>query len=345
MVHDLKKVAGARKAKLPAFVGPQLATLVKEPPAGDFWLHELKFDGYRMLCRIDRGKVTIWSRNEKEWTGKFVNVEQSVKQLPLTSAILDGEIVVVDAHGQSSFQKLQRAMGKSVNSGFVYEIFDLLYLDGYDLTRMPLQERKRLLKVLCAGGRGTIRYSEHFEGNGDAFFKHACEYGIEGIVSKLADSTYDSTRNRSWLKVKCNKQQEFVIAGYTRSSKGLPGFGSLVLGVYEKGKLIYAGRVGTGFTFKQRSDLKKQLDKLSRQTSPLAVVPNGTGLRETKWTHPKMVAEVAFTEWTSDGSIRHPSFQGLREDKTPREVLREEPTSGSGKSKTKPKRSRRHQRS
>jgi bifunctional non-homologous end joining protein LigD len=124
------------------------ATLVKEPPAGDFWLHELKFDGYRMLCRIDRGKVTIWSRNEKEWTGKFANVEPSEKALPLTTAILDGEIVIVDAHGQSSFQKLQRAMGKSVKSGFVYEVFDLLYLDGYDLTRVPLHERKRLLKVL-----------------------------------------------------------------------------------------------------------------------------------------------------------------------------------------------------
>ena len=128
MVHDLKKLAGARKAKLPAFVAPQLATLVKEPPAGDLWLHELKFDGYRMLCRIDRGKVTVWSRNEKEWTGKFANVEESLKSLPLTTAILDGDIVVVDAHGQSSFQKLQRAMGKSVNSRFVYEIFDLIYL-------------------------------------------------------------------------------------------------------------------------------------------------------------------------------------------------------------------------
>jgi bifunctional non-homologous end joining protein LigD len=303
MVHDFKKLAGARKAKLPAFLAPQLATLVKEPPVGDLWLHELKFDGYRMLCRIDRGKVTVWSRNEKEWTGKFANVEQSVKALPLTTAILDGEIVIVDAHGQSSFQKLQRAMGKSVNSGFVYEIFDLIYLDGYDLTRVPLKERKRLLEELCAAGRGTIRYSEHFEGNGDAFFKHACEYGIEGIVSKLADSTYDSTRNRSWLRVKCNKQQEFVIAGYTPSEKGLPGFGALILGVYEKGKLVYAGRVGTGFTFQERGDLKKQLVPLSRPSTPFAVTPKDRGLREAIWVEPKLIAEVGFTEWTSDRSI------------------------------------------
>jgi bifunctional non-homologous end joining protein LigD len=216
---NINKLTRARKAKLPGFVAPQLATLVKEPPSGEERLHELKFDGYRMLCRIDRGQVTVWSRNEKEWTGKFANVEKSIKSLPLTTAILDGEIVIVDAHGQSSFQRLQRAMGKSASSEFVYEVFDLIYLDGYDLTRVPLKERKRVLKELCSGGRGTIRFSEHFEGNGDAFFKHACEYGIEGIVSKLADSTYDSTRNRSWLKVKCNKQQEFVIAGYIPSDK------------------------------------------------------------------------------------------------------------------------------
>ena len=134
---DIKKILGARKSPLPKFIAPQLATLVKEPPSGDKWLHELKFDGYRMLCRIDRGKVTVWSRNEKEWTGKFANVEESVKALPLTTAILDGEIVIVDAHGQSSFQKLQRAMGKSINAGFLYEVFDLIYLDGYDLTRVP----------------------------------------------------------------------------------------------------------------------------------------------------------------------------------------------------------------
>src|SRR6202158_1717326 len=289
-------------------------------------MHELKFDGYRMLCRIDRGKATFWSRNEKEWTAKFLNVVESVKSLPLTTAILDGEIVMVDAQGHSSFQKLQRAMSKSATSAFVYEVFDLIYLDGYDLTWVSLKERKRLLKGLCTGSRATTRYSEHLVGNGDAFFKHACEYGIEGIVSKLADSTYDSTRNRSWLKVKCNKQQEFVIAGYTPTEKGLPGFGALILGVYEKGKLVYAGRVGTGFTFKERGDLKKQLVKLSRPSTPFAVPPKDRGLREAGWVEPKLIAEVVFTEWTSDGSIRHPSFQGLREDKKARDVVRELPS-------------------
>src|SRR5712692_4827823 len=338
---DIKKVLGARKSKLPSFIPPQLATLVKEPPSGDEWLHELKFDGYRMLCRIDRGRVTVWSRNGKDWTEKFQNVVEVVKFLKATSAMLDGEIVIVDAQGRSSFQKLQRAMGKATTTGFAYEVFDVIYLDGFSLTQTPLKHRKELLKSLVgSNSRSVIRYSEHISGSGDEFFKHACEYGIEGIVSKLANSHYESTRNRNWLKVKCAKQQEFVIAGYTPSSKGLPGFGSLVLGVYEKGKLVYAGRVGTGFTFKQRSDLKKQLDKVARKTSPLAVVPKDPGLRETKWTEPKMIAEVAFTEWTSDGSIRHPSFQGLREDKNPKDVVREQPAAGRGKAKARSKRSR-----
>jgi bifunctional non-homologous end joining protein LigD len=311
--------------------------LVKEPPSGDEWLHELKFDGYRMLCRLDRGRVTVWSRNGKDWTEKFQNVVEAVKSLKATSAMLDGEIVIVDAQGRSSFQKLQRAMGKTTTSGFAYEVFDLMYLDGYSLTQTPLKHRKELLKNLVgSNSHGVIRYSEHISGNGDQFFRHACKYEIEGIVSKLANSHYESTRNRNWLKVKCAKQQEFVIAGYTPSSKGLPGFGSLVLGVYEKGKLVYAGRVGTGFTFKQRSDLKKQLDKLSRETSPLAIVPKDPGLRETHWTEPKMIAEVAFAEWTSDGSIRHPSFQGLREDKNPKHVVRELPAASTNRIKRNP---------
>lgn len=323
---DPTKLPGARKTALPGFLAPQLATLVKEAPAGDQWVHELKFDGYRMICRIARGKVQFWSRNGKDWTTKFPNLVEAMKSLPAKTAILDGEIVIVDEDGRSSFQKLQRAMGKGVTATFVYEAFDILYLDGFNLTQAPLLQRKLLLKKLCkAAGQDSVVYSEHIEGNGEAFFKEACKHGIEGIISKLADSKYESTRNKSWLKVKCNKEQEFVIAGYTPTSTSLPGFGSLILGVYEKGKLVYAGRVGTGFSFKKRIELKKQLDKLARAKSPFAITPKDPGLREAVWTEPKLVAQVAFTEWTSDGSIRHPSFKGLREDKSAREVIREIP--------------------
>ncbi len=323
---DPRKIPGARKASMPEFTPPQLATLVKEPPTGPGWLHELKFDGYRMLVHLNRGKVHFWSRNGKDWTEKFSSLEKPLKKLPITSAILDGEVVVVDQKGRSSFQKLQQSM-KGAPAAFIFQVFDVIYLDGYSLTRTPLKERKELLEKLLGPDRskGQIRYSDHVEGNGAQFFKQACEFGIEGIVSKLEDSPYESTRNKNWLKVKCIKRQEFVIAGYTPSKKAFPGFGSLVLGVYDKGKLVYSGRVGTGFSIKQRLELQKMIDRIAQPSMPFAVKPKDPGLRDTHWAKPQLVAEVEFTEWTEDGSIRHPSFQGLREDKKATEVVREEP--------------------
>jgi bifunctional non-homologous end joining protein LigD len=211
---------------------------------------------------------------------------------------------------------------------FVFEVFDLIYLDGYSLTQTPLRDRKAVLEQLLANQKvkGALRYSDHVEGNGEAFFKQACEYGIEGIVSKLAASSYESTRNRNWLKTKCIKRQEFVIVGYTPSKNDFPGFGSLILGVYEKRKLIYCGRVGTGFSIKQRLDLQKKLDRLSQAAMPLASIPKDPGLRAAHWAKPQLVGEVEFMEWTADGVIRHPSFQGLREDKKPTDIVREEPS-------------------
>jgi bifunctional non-homologous end joining protein LigD len=323
----LKKVPGARKVAMPEFVSPELATLVKAPPEGRQWFHELKFDGYRMLCNRSGGQVRFWSRNQKDWTHKFSHIGKAVKALQVNSAILDGEVVAVDDSGRASFQKLQQSLGKTGDAGFVYQIFDLIYLEGYDLTQTPLKDRKLLLAEVLesAGETGILRYSDHVEGNGIEFFKQACKLGIEGVVSKLADSRYESTRSRSWLKAKCLKRQEFVIAGYTKSDKDFPGFGALVLGVYDKGKLVYAGRAGTGFSIKQRLDLRKKLDRLIRASSPFAVVPKDPGLRKAVWTTPQLVGEVAFTEWTADGYIRHPSFKGLREDKKARDVVREEP--------------------
>jgi bifunctional non-homologous end joining protein LigD len=318
-----------RKVVMPDFIPPQLATLAKEPPRGDEWLHELKFDGYRMLCHLNRGQVRFWSRNHIDWTPRFPNLAKAIKALPAQGVILDGEVVAMDAAGRTSFQRLQQSIGKSGDSGFVVQLFDLLYLNGFNLTGVPLIERKLLLAKLLESTttRSSLRYSDHIEGQGAVFFKQACELGIEGIVSKLANSPYESTRSRNWLKVKCIKRQEFVIAGYTPSEKGLPGFGALVLGVYDKGKLIYAGRVGTGFSFQQRLDLRKKLDRHVQASFAFAQKPKDPGLRHAVWTKPQLVAEVAFTEWTDEGSIRHPSFQGLREDKKPSEVVREEPSS------------------
>jgi bifunctional non-homologous end joining protein LigD len=328
-VKQLKNLPGARKAPMPEFVPPQLAMLLDKPPEGNEWLHELKFDGYRLLCHLNRGHVRFWTRNHKDWTDKFPNVGRAVKSLPLTSAILDGEVVAIDASGRTSFQKLQQSISRTADAGFVFHIFDLIYIQGFNLTKTPLRERKLVLAELLESvdDRSPLRYSDHIEGNGAKFFKQACEFGVEGIMSKLANSTYESTRSRNWVKVKCIKRQEFVIAGFTESDKGFPGFGALILGVYDKGKLKYAGRAGTGFSIQQRIDLRKKLDRLVRSKMPFAEKPNDPRLRRAVWTAPKLVGEVAFTEWTADGSVRHPSFQGLREDKKAEEVVREEPIS------------------
>lgn len=323
---QIQHLPGARKTAMPEFVSPQLATLVKEAPTGDQWLHELKFDGYRLLCHVQRGQVRLWTRNQKDWTDKFPGVVKALKKLRVQSAILDAEVVAMDSSGRSSFQMLQQAIHKTTAQGLVLEVFDVIYLEGFSLTRTPLLERKRVLEELIATVRGdrVLKYSDHVEGNGPKFLKQACDFGIEGIVSKLANSSYESARSHNWQKVKCLKRQEFVIAGYTLSDKGLP-FSSLVLGVYEKGKLIYAGRVGTGFSAKARVELKKKLDKIGRPTKPFETLPRDAGLRRAIWAEPKLLGEVAFTEWTDENVIRHPSFQGLREDKKATDVIREEP--------------------
>ena len=326
-LKQIKNLPGARKVSIPEFVPPQLATLVDKPPPGDEWFHELKLDGYRLLAHLESGKVRFWTRNRKDWTTKFPGVGKAVKALPLKSAILDGEIVALDPSGRASFQRLQQSINKNLGAGLIFHIFDLIYVEGFDITKTPLRERKRVLAELLEplGERSVLRYSDHIEGSGAEFLKEACKLGLEGVVSKLADSPYQSTRNRNWLKVKCLRRQEFVIAGYTLSDKGLP-FSSLVLGVYDKGKLIYAGRAGTGFSNQARVDLKKMLDRIVRPKKPFEQIPKDPDLRRAVWTEPKFVGEVVFSEWTDEGIIRHPSFQGLREDKKAKDVVREEPT-------------------
>ena len=310
---------------MPEFVPPQLATLVDKPPTGDEWFHELKLDGYRLLAHLDNGHVRFWTRNQNDWTAKFPALGKAVTSLRLKTAILDGEVVALDSSGRASFQRLQQSI-KGRSAGLIYHVFDLIYIEGYSLVKTPLRDRKSILAELLEplGDKGVLRYSDHIEGNGAQFLKEACKYGLEGIVSKRGDSVYEFTRSRNWLKVKCLRRQEFVIAGYTLSDKGIP-FSSLILGFYDKGKLIYAGRAGTGFSNQLRADLKKQLDRIARKERPFEQIPNDPGLRRAIWAEPKLVGEVAFSEWTDEGIIRHPSFQGLRQDKKPQEVVREEP--------------------
>lgn len=324
---QIKNLPGARKIAMPEFVPPQLATLVDKPPVGEQWLHELKLDGYRLLCHLQRGQVRFWTRNQNDWTAKFPGLGKAIKALPVKSAIFDGEVVALDASGRASFQKLQQSINKNAGAGLILHLFDLIYIEGFSLVRTPLLERKRVLAELIQplNERGVLRYSDHIEGHGAQFFKEACKLGIEGIVSKLADSMYESTRSRNWLKIKCIKRQEFVIAGYTLSEKGIP-FSSLILGFYDKGKLVYAGRAGTGYTNAMRVELRKKLDRMVVNKRPFAELPKDPGLRRAVWTEPKLVGEIAFTEWTDEGVIRHPSFQGLREDKKPHEVVREKPS-------------------
>lgn len=325
-LKQIKNLPGVRKTAMPEFVPPQLATLVDKPPEGDEWIHELKFDGYRLLSHLHNGQVRFWTRNQNDWTAKFPALGKALKTLRLKTAILDGEVVALDSSGRASFQRLQQSI-KGASASLLYHVFDLIYIDGYSLVKTPLLERKRVLAELLQplGDRGLLRYSDHIEGNGAEFLKEACKFGLEGIVSKRGDSVYEFTRSRNWLKIKCLRRQEFVIAGYTLSDKGIP-FSSLILGVYEKGKLIYAGRAGTGFSNQLRVDLKKQLDRIVRKERPFAIIPKDPGLRRAVWTEPKLVGEVAFSEWTDEGIIRHPSFQGLRADKKPQDVVREEPS-------------------
>lgn len=325
-LNRIKKLAGVREAPMPEFVSPQLATLVDKPPSGNEWLHELKFDGYRLLGHLQDGTVRFWTRNQNDWTAKFRALGKALQELPLKSAIFDGEVVALDASGRASFQRLQQSINKGGGVGLHYHVFDLIYIEGFSIARLSLRDRKSVLKEILEpfSEKSLLRYSDHVEGNGTEFFEEACKFGLEGIVSKRGDSVYESTRNRNWLKIKCLRRQEFVIAGYTHSDKGIP-FSSLVLGVYDRGKLIYAGRAGTGFTNTQRVELKKALDRIARKESPFAFMPNDPGLRRAVWAEPKLVGEVAFSEWTDEGIIRHPSFQGLRKDKKPQDVVREEP--------------------
>ncbi|MGE5524018.1 MAG: DNA ligase D [Rhodospirillaceae bacterium] len=318
------KVPGAVKAPLPEFVDPQLATLVDEPPTGKGWVHEMKLDGYRILARIDNGTARLYSRNGKDWTAKFPAIARGASRLPVDSAWVDGEIVVLMPDGRSSFQALQNALSRGTEDVYYY-LFDLPYLDGYDLRRATLLQRKALLEQVLSAKRDPLRLSAHAEAPGAEYYRQACDLKLEGIICKRADSPYTAGRGRSWVKVKCEMRQEMVIGGYTNPEGTRKGFGALLLGVYEDGKLRFSGKVGAGFNTATLTALKKRLDTLLQDAPPFVNPPQGAEARRSHWVRPELVAEVRFTEWTADGTLRHPSFQGLREDKKAAEVVRERP--------------------
>ncbi len=323
---DAAALPGARRASLPAFVEPQLATLVTAPPDGDEWLHEMKFDGYRVLCRIQRGGARLLSRKGLDWTARLPGVASAAARLGARSAMLDGEVAVVLPNGVTSFNALQNALGGDGGDALVYFVFDLLHLDGSDLTGVPLEQRKEALRALLemSSAGPTLRYSDHVAGNGEAFLRHACRMALEGVVSKRRDARYESGRGRSWLKAKCIQEQEFVVGGFTDPEGRRSGIGALLLGVHDDdGTLVYVGKVGTGFTSRMAAELRGRLDALGMPACPF--VPRPPGVPRAHWVRPQLVGEVEFTEWTPDGRLRHPSWKGLREDKPAREVVRERP--------------------
>jgi len=330
------------KPALPARYVPELATLTREPPSGDEWLHEIKFDGYRFGCRIERGTVKLISRNGHDWTGRLPHIARAASKLKAKEALLDGEVAVVLPDGKTSFSGLQDALGHGSGAARqriepVYFLFDLLFLDGNDTAKGFTQDRKATLKQLLSGVApdGLLKFSDHVMGHGAAFFENAKRLGLEGIVSKRANAPYRPGRSADWLKTKAAHRQEFVICGYVLRDGSKEEVGSLILGVRSqagpRGAWVYCGQVGTGFTQAVAAELFELLQGKGASGHPFLAEPkldtHRWGRRKTpavpRWTRPSIVCEVAFAEWTPDGTLRHPSFRGLRDDKEPAEVVRE----------------------
>jgi bifunctional non-homologous end joining protein LigD len=330
--NKAKKASAKRKSKrkragnaaLPGFVPPSLATLAETAPSGSNWIHEIKFDGYRIQAHLEDGKVRLFTRNGHDWTRKFSSIAAAVAKLPAQSALIDGELVVDGDDSVSSFSLLQQALKAGRDADMTFYVFDLLHLDDVDLRGLPLRERKAALAKLVAHAPKAIRLSQSIDEPGPLLFKHACKMHLEGIVSKRADAAYHSGRGHDWIKTKCTDRQEFVVAGFTPSSADRHSVGALVLGVCDHGKLRYAGRTGTGFTHNSARALYRTFKPLILDQSAFDAVPQEErGQRAPIWVLPKLVAEIDFHGWTHENRVRQSSFQGLRQDKPAKDVVRE----------------------
>ncbi len=315
----------AKKAKQPTWVSPELATLVKEPFSKKGWLFEKKFDGIRVIVVKKGKKLTLFSRNKKKINSTYPELIPLFERQKADAFIVDGEIVAGEGklgdfsklQGRMGIQKESKATSRGISIGLY--LFDILFLEEYDLRKVPLLTRKKILKKVLSFS-GKLHYTQHTMTKGEEFFRSLCKKGWEGAIAKDCQSTYQSKRSRKWLKFKGSNRQEFIICGYTDPSGSRVGFGSLLLGYRKKNKLKYAGKVGTGFNDERLKKLSKKLKSIERKTSPF---DSEIRVKNAHFVAPKLVCEIAFTEWTSDGKLRHPSFVGLREDKPSSKVKRE----------------------
>ncbi|WP_025111284.1 DNA ligase D [Pseudomonas sp. H1h] len=318
-------LTGARKAKLAAQLKPQLATLVDSAPEGQ-WSYEIKFDGYRIMARIDHDQVQLFTRNGHDWTHKLPQQAQALAALGLESAWLDGEMVVADEQGVPDFQALQNAFEAGRSGHIVYYLFDLPYLNGVDLREVPVEERRAALStVLGAHEQPLLRFSEAFDEAPDALLNSACQMQMEGLIGKRLGSPYVSRRSSDWIKLKCKHRQEFVIVGYTDPKGARSAFGALLLGLHDRdsGELRYAGKVGTGFNDATLKSILAQLKPLQVKKAPVVNPPSGFEAKGVHWLKPNLLAEVAFAEMTKEGSVRHAVFHGLRNDKPAKAITEE----------------------
>ncbi len=336
-----KKPAKTRKrseGKELKFIDPMKATLVDAPPTKGEWLYEVKFDGYRALALKSGGNVQLLSRNEKDFALRFPEITEAIARLPADNVIIDGEIVAMDSQGRPSFQLLQAFQLGTERPALAFYLFDLLHCEGNDLTAEPLHERRRQLELLSKGLAEPVRFSASLSGEPQRLLEEVSRLGLEGVIGKERNSPYQGgQRTKTWIKLKCVREQEFVIGGYTPPDGARKHFGALLLGVFEGAKLRFVGKAGTGFNSAILRSLHRAMKEIEQGNCPFDDLPEKKAGRWSQnitpaemklchWVRPDLVCQIRFTEWTNDGKLRHPVFLGLREDKDPRDVVRETPS-------------------